>query len=324
MEGRIPLINYIFSKEVKFGHYKNENQLPPAALIAKKMMKEDEMFNVKYGERIQYVVIAGHQKKLIDLIVTPRQFLASSHLKLNTNYYITKQVLPSIHRLFKLVSIDVFKWFSSMEKPSYFRPCIPDPLRPQKFTLTQYFVRQRCIVCFSSYLSNNSIDSYVCDSCYLDKQSSIYLLMLRLSKNEESLQGVVFLCQQCSKFNLIDCISLDCPFFYERLKLNFNVKYDRDLIKFLDWFLLFFIVFNLIKIFEFIDQINETYNTNWFRRIVYHKQSMCMVLNKKLNHVVIRVFLCDRNAIVRAVHSHFFIFEELMESRTQFIEYLVW
>ena len=40
MEGRLALQDYIFAKEVKFGSYARENSLPPAAVVASRMMIE--------------------------------------------------------------------------------------------------------------------------------------------------------------------------------------------------------------------------------------------------------------------------------------------
>jgi DNA polymerase zeta len=41
LQGRVSLEDFVFRKEVKLGSYKSAKSLPPAALVATKMMKKD-------------------------------------------------------------------------------------------------------------------------------------------------------------------------------------------------------------------------------------------------------------------------------------------
>jgi DNA polymerase zeta len=51
MEDRLPLQDYIFAKEVKFGSYARENSLPPAAVVASRMMIEVARTRASYDAK---------------------------------------------------------------------------------------------------------------------------------------------------------------------------------------------------------------------------------------------------------------------------------
>uniref|UniRef100_UPI0037551154 hypothetical protein n=1 Tax=Salmonella sp. s54412 TaxID=3160128 RepID=UPI0037551154 len=53
---------------------------------------------------------------LIQLVRSPEDVLEDSSLRLNTSYYITKQILPPLNRAFSLIGIDVFTWYSELPR----------------------------------------------------------------------------------------------------------------------------------------------------------------------------------------------------------------
>lgn len=61
--------------------------------------------------------------RLVDCVVHPQAYLAAGgRLQLHGQYYITKQILPALDRLFSLLGADVHEWFSSMSKPQRLLP----------------------------------------------------------------------------------------------------------------------------------------------------------------------------------------------------------
>lgn len=68
---------------------------------------------------MKFVVVHGEPKaRLVDCVVHPHTFLAAGgRLQLHGQYYITKQILPALDRLFSLLGVDVAEWFSSMSRP---------------------------------------------------------------------------------------------------------------------------------------------------------------------------------------------------------------
>ncbi len=66
-----------------------------------------------------YVVVCGEPgARLVDLVVAPHDVLRNPHkLRVNAKYYITKQVIPALGRVFNLVGVSLVKWFADMRKP---------------------------------------------------------------------------------------------------------------------------------------------------------------------------------------------------------------
>jgi DNA polymerase zeta len=130
-EEEAPVQDYVFAKEVRLGTYSERGLLPPAAIVASKAMLSDPRAEPRYAERIPYVVINGEPgSRLVDLVLSPHQLLRSAGtLRLNANYYITKQIVPSLERIFSLVGADVTAWYVEMHKPASLRrnrlPAIP-------------------------------------------------------------------------------------------------------------------------------------------------------------------------------------------------------
>lgn len=74
--------------------------------------------------QIRFVVVHGQPgARLIDCVVHPAALLASGgRLRLHGDYYILKQLLPALDRLFSLLGVDTFAWFSGMAKPQRLLP----------------------------------------------------------------------------------------------------------------------------------------------------------------------------------------------------------
>lgn len=57
-------------------------------------------------ERVPYVVVhRGPKHRLIDATVNPRDLLNDRSLRLNGTYYIEKQIIPAIDRVFKILGV---------------------------------------------------------------------------------------------------------------------------------------------------------------------------------------------------------------------------
>ncbi len=92
---------------------------PPAALVSYKMMAHDPRAEPRYGERVPYVVVFGDPNaRLSDLVISPETMLQSStKYILNSIYYITKQIIPALSRVFNLVGVDVKSWYAGKDLP---------------------------------------------------------------------------------------------------------------------------------------------------------------------------------------------------------------
>ncbi|KAJ8132445.1 hypothetical protein O1611_g1179 [Lasiodiplodia mahajangana] len=117
MRGGVSIQDFCFAREVKLGTYSERGPPPPGALISTKKMFEDARAEPQYGERVPYVVISGAPgARLIDRCVAPEELLSNSHLSLDSEYYISKNLIPPLERIFNLVGANVRQWYDEMPK----------------------------------------------------------------------------------------------------------------------------------------------------------------------------------------------------------------
>ncbi|TPX57882.1 DNA-directed DNA polymerase [Spizellomyces sp. 'palustris'] len=239
LSGRVSIQDFIIAKEVKLGTYSARGPPPPGALISTKKMAADGRSEPQYGERVPYVVVhGGPGYRLIDSVVPPEELLNSRTLQLHGTYYITRQIIPALSRVFALVGADVESWFHEMPKvqraiqftASQMRHELPQQLKngPGQ-TIDQYYVAKHCLVCHE--LTHNEI----CGSCARDPQTSASKLARRISESEERYTQLQRVCRSCSGHSTaldLDsaCISLDCPVYYARVKAKNGVKLNAKIL----------------------------------------------------------------------------------------------
>lgn len=80
-------------------------------LFFRNLLRHDRRSEPRTGERVPYVIIYGCPGlPLIQLVRQPGEVLSDPALRLNATYYITKQILPPLDRVFSLLGVDVFSW----------------------------------------------------------------------------------------------------------------------------------------------------------------------------------------------------------------------
>ena len=80
-------------------------------------MSKDRQAEPRVGERVPYVIVHGTPGlPLIQLVRQPQELLRDPELRLNGIYYVTKQVLPPLARMFSLIGVDVFSWYAQLPK----------------------------------------------------------------------------------------------------------------------------------------------------------------------------------------------------------------
>lgn len=80
-------------------------------------MSHDRRLEPRVGERVPYVIVYGIPGvPLIQLVRRPLEMLQDPSLRLNTTYYITKQILPPLGRMFQLIGVDVFSWYQELPR----------------------------------------------------------------------------------------------------------------------------------------------------------------------------------------------------------------
>ncbi|KAI8904535.1 hypothetical protein DFJ77DRAFT_480554 [Powellomyces hirtus] len=232
LSGRVSLQDFIIAKEVHLGSYSDRGPPPPGALVSTRKMTRDHRAEPQQGERVPYVVVyGGPGYRLIDSVVPPEELLASKTLRLHGTYYIQKQIIPALSRVFNLVGADVESWFNEMPKvqraiqftPSQLQPDVRTRSTRNARTIDQFYVAKHCLICHDLTYEE------LCETCTRDPQASTSTLALRINEAERRHSELQRICRSCSAHNTaLDadsaCVSLDCPVFYARLKANQTVR----------------------------------------------------------------------------------------------------
>lgn len=242
MRGAVSIQDFSFAREVKLGTYSERGPPPPGALISTKKMLEDARAEPQYGERVPYVVISGAPgARLIDRCVAPEELLSNSHLQLDSEYYISKNLIPPLERIFNLVGANVRQWYDEMPKVQRIRRVDPtfydgnagkNPF-VKKMTLESYMKAAACLVC-SSKMTKNESGSSVCARCRRNAPASLLKLQSQLNREERKLTDVTKICQSCAGLTPLDgvpCDSKDCAVFYTRMKQAARYRSEKSVVE---------------------------------------------------------------------------------------------
>ncbi|KAI8288164.1 DNA polymerase zeta catalytic subunit [Colletotrichum sp. SAR11_57] len=229
MRGSVSVQDFCYAREVKLGTYSDKGPPPPGALISTKRMLEDARAEPQYGERVPYVVITGAPgARLIDRCVAPEDLLKDLHSQLDAEYYISKNLIPPLERIFNLVGANVRQWYDEMPKVQRIRR-VDQTLGGgmAKKTLESYLKSASCISCNAKM----QVEGVLCPKCEQDAPSSLFNLQTRLNHEERKYMEVVRICRSCSGLPAADdvpCDSKDCPVFYSRVKQSTRLKTEKS------------------------------------------------------------------------------------------------
>lgn len=229
MTGRFSVQDFCFAKEVKLGTYSEKGPAPPGALIATKRMLKDPRLEPQYGERVPYVVIAGAPgARLFERCVEPERLINEEHAELDAEYYISKNLIPPLERIFNLVGANVRQWYDEMPKVQRIRLLggsrEGDVGVGRKKTMESYMGSSLCIVCRDRLppKTRDVAPLPLCHTCR-NAQSKQTLLALRrkIQKAELRDRDLEDVCRSCAGLSFgeeVKCDSRDCPVFYSRVK----------------------------------------------------------------------------------------------------------
>ncbi|KAJ8603904.1 hypothetical protein MRB53_042039 [Persea americana] len=230
MAGRVSVQDFCFAREVKLGTYADRGPPPPGALISTRRMLADPRAEPQYGERVPYVVVTGAPgARLIDRCVAPEALLADDTKELDAEYYISKNLIPPLERIFNLVGANVRAWYDEMPKVQRVRetfvPGANDSsgagavtyapngqIVPARKTLESYMKSSNCVVCRAKITpmamvemgraaSASGSDRPVlplCATCRADAPASVYALAKRLREAQAVAAKVEKVCRSCS------------------------------------------------------------------------------------------------------------------------------
>ncbi|KAK8185258.1 DNA polymerase-like protein zeta catalytic subunit [Phyllosticta capitalensis] len=230
--GRVSIQDFVFAREVKLGTYSERGVGPAGALIATRRMLADHRAEPQYGERVPYVVVTGAPgARLIDRCVAPEKLLEDDQLELDAEYYITKNLIPPLERIFNLVGANVRAWWDEMPKIQRIRSVTAAaaaaqaggvevaPPGPSKKTLENYMKSSSCLLCRSPLPKDPVIP--LCVSCASSPHLSLTTLRARLAAAEQRIADIDTVCRSCAGLPFgeeVRCASRDCPVFYSRVR----------------------------------------------------------------------------------------------------------
>lgn len=138
-------------------------------------------------------------------------------------------LIPPLERIFNLVGADVRSWYDEMPKTLRADQSDALTLTPRKAKSAQpvnaiavnaakideLFLTTQCLLCGAPALEG------ICDACLSDPQTTIFGLQSRISRTETRLRDAQMVCSSCAGCAYaepIECVSLDCPWLFERKK----------------------------------------------------------------------------------------------------------
>ncbi|XP_038890095.1 DNA polymerase zeta catalytic subunit isoform X2 [Benincasa hispida] len=231
LSGRVSIQDFVFAKEVRLGTYRTRgpSSLPPAAIVATKAMRIDPRAEPRYAERIPYVVIYREPgARLADMVVDPMDLLAvDSPHRLNSLYYINKQIIPALQRAFGLVGANLNQWFLEMPRPVrevFFKQPL-STANPNRTRIDYYYLSKHCILCGELVQTSSNL----CNQCLQNEAAATTAIIIKTSKLESEMQHLAAICRHCGGADGIvecgvKCISLACSVFYERLKVQKELR----------------------------------------------------------------------------------------------------
>uniref|UniRef100_A0A023F1I9 DNA polymerase n=1 Tax=Triatoma infestans TaxID=30076 RepID=A0A023F1I9_TRIIF len=216
ISGKLFMQDLIFAKEYRGLRGYQPNACVPALKLAKEWIAKDKRSEPRVGERVGYIIIYGPPGvPLIQLVRAPYELLLNTSLKINSEYYITKAILPCLDRCFTLLGVNVFSWYKLLPKKRFLRRQIHAEVGIKRSTLSQYFLMENCIVCDEITSSN------VCVKCQSNAQLLCATVLNKINTFERKLALLMQICSSCGNRSLEnDCISLDCPVFYNRMQAS--------------------------------------------------------------------------------------------------------
>lgn len=221
--GKLPLNLLFTAREVRLGAYRPGKE-PAHAKLCQRLQRVDPRRIALYGERVPYVVVClDKNASLTDAVRSPDELLKNPRLRINCTYYIEKQLIPPLQRIFALepAAANVGHWYSSLP-----RSLLEGWLQVGRSSLiASYFLPTRCSICKSVDQDVKTVGKSFafCRSC-LSSRTSYWQLITEQNRVASSLHQVRQICRGCANdAEMKTCCSLDCPIFFTRLSLRNRV-----------------------------------------------------------------------------------------------------
>ncbi|XP_059838914.1 DNA polymerase zeta catalytic subunit isoform X2 [Hypanus sabinus] len=222
LEGKASMQDLTFAKEYRGSSAYRPGACVPALELTRRMLTHDRRSEPRAGERVPYVIVYGMPGlPLIQLVRRPIEVLQDPSLRLNATYYITKQILPPLNRIFSLIGVDVFSWYHELHRVQKVLSAVRSEPDARRGTISQYFTTLHCPVC------DQLTQLGICSKCRSNPQQVSVILHQEIREWEWKQAQLLKICRNCTGCvdKQVQCISLDCPVLYKLFSVS------RDLIK---------------------------------------------------------------------------------------------
>ncbi|XP_053692962.1 DNA polymerase zeta catalytic subunit [Sabethes cyaneus] len=239
LEGRVNLQDFIFAKEFRGEDGYKPGACVPALELTRRWKLVDPRREPRRGERVPYVIVNGPPLvPLIRLVRSPDELLADSGLKINSNYYISKAIIPPLNRCLLLIGADVHQWYNDLPRKFLMlhntggkSSSLASALQlPKKSTISQYFSTTSCIGDCGQQTHRG-----VCDKCLQNPQRTVCYVADKINRLERRVELGEKMCKSCCQRSFeTACISLDCPIVFvlnQRKREHDQVQYYRNLVE---------------------------------------------------------------------------------------------
>jgi DNA polymerase zeta len=217
LRGQLPVKYFVFQNQVRdLSNYKDMNHLPPAARVAVDTGRMD----AARGERIAYVITQGMiGSKLSEQVKHPSCVVEGSD-QLNYEYYVTKQVIPAVQRIFGPLADRAYSWLQTARgrKGNRMSPAVI--AGAAKLGIKD----QQCLLCQSTtasaiFASASKIPLF-CSFCLKHRSNqAIAIAFEQLRKAEKRSSDLAKLCINCAgnRQNAISCKdAFHCEVYFQR------------------------------------------------------------------------------------------------------------
>uniref|UniRef100_A0A1Q3FV46 DNA polymerase zeta catalytic subunit n=3 Tax=Culex TaxID=53527 RepID=A0A1Q3FV46_CULTA len=245
LEDRVNVQDFVYAKEFRGQDGYKPGACVPALELTRRWKMVDPRREPRRGERVPYVIINGPPLvPLIRLVRSPDELLADSGLKINSNYYITKAIIPPLNRCLLLIGADVNQWYNDLPRKALMlhntgggggkgkgSSLLSSELQlPKKSTISQYFSTTSCVGdC------GNQTHRGVCAECLGKPQRTVCYVINKINRLERRVELGQKMCKSCCQRTFeTACTSLDCPVLFvinRRTREHGQVQYYRDLLE---------------------------------------------------------------------------------------------
>ncbi|XP_068432657.1 DNA polymerase zeta catalytic subunit [Clinocottus analis] len=217
LDGRASMQDLTFAKEYRGSGSYRPGACVPALELTRRTMAYDRRLEPRVGERVPYVIVYGVPGvPLIQLVRRPMEVLQDPGLRLNATYYISKQILPPLARMFQLIGVDVFGWYQELPRIQKASCSSGGEEVGRKGTISQYFTTLHCPVC------DELTQLGVCSRCRAEPQRVALTLHRDIRLWESQQDQLLKICRNCTGCaeRQVPCVSLDCPVLYKLSRVN--------------------------------------------------------------------------------------------------------